>query len=115
MKTDAVYGKLVKHSGQGNARQSKQQVYEKDFEELLHQGYPALFADKTLTARADLHVPGMACGDRWCDLIDLRCSVIQFGAALTRTIRRPCASRRSRSSLACCAFTFAALMRGYGA
>ena len=57
---------------------------------------------------------GVACGDDWCNLTDLLCSMIQFGSELTRTIRRPCAWRRSRSRLSRCAFTFAALMKGTG-
>ena len=48
MKTEVVCGKLIKQSGQGNSRQSKQQVYEKDFEDLLYQRDPALFADRAL-------------------------------------------------------------------
>ena len=89
---------------------------EKDLEDdLLYQGYPALFADRTLPPEQTCMCRGVACSDGGFDLIDLLCSMIRFGSALTRTRRRPCASRRSRSSLACCAFTFAALMRGYGA
>jgi len=114
MKTEVVCGKLIKQSGQGNSRQSKQQVYEKDLEVLLHQRYPALFADRTLPSEQTCMCRGMASGDGWFDLIDLLCSMIQLGSALTRTIRRPCASRRSRRNLACCAFTFATLKRGTG-
>ena len=58
MKNEVVCDKLIKQSDQGNACKSKNEVYEKVFEDLLYQRYPALFADKTLTARADLHVPG---------------------------------------------------------
>ena len=115
MKTEVVGGKLIRQPDQGNACRSKQEVYEKDFEDLLYQGYPALFADKTLTALQTCMCRGMACGDGGCDLIDLRCSMIQFGAELTRTIHRPCASHRSRRNLARCAFTFATAMTGYGA
>ena len=76
MKNEVVCGKLIKQSDQGNARRSKQEVYEKDFEDLLYQGSPALFANRTLVARADLHVTGVACGGVWCDLIDLLGSMI---------------------------------------
>ena len=115
MKTELVCGKLIKQPNQGNARRSKHKVYEKDLEILLYQRYSALFADRTLPPEQTCMCRGMVCGDGWCDLIDLLCSMIQFGSALTRTIRRQCASRRSRSSLARCAFTSAAAIIGYGA
>ena len=115
MKNEVVCGKLIKQLDQGDARRSKQEVYEKDLEVLLYQRYPALFADRTLPSEQTCMCRGVACGDGWCDLIDLLGSMIQFGAELNRTIRRPCASRRSRSSLARCAFTFASAMSGYGA
>ena len=58
MKNEVVCGKLIKQLDQGDARRSKQEVYEKDFVVLLYQRCPALFANKTRITWADLHVPG---------------------------------------------------------
>lgn len=51
----------------------------KDLEDLLYQRYPALFADRTLPPEQTCMCRGMECGDGWFDLIDLLCSMIQFG------------------------------------
>ena len=113
MKNEVVCGKLVRLSDQGNARRSKQEVYEKKTLKSFCTNATLHFSrTERLLPGQTCMCRGVACGDGWCDLIDLLCSMIQFGAAL---IRRPCASRRSGRNLACCAFTFAALMRGYGA
>ena len=51
----------------------------KELEELLYQRYPELFANRTLPPDETCMCRGMECGDGWFDLIDLLCSMIQFG------------------------------------